>query len=381
MDFDNKGLRFSKRKRVAAVCVLAVLALACAGFGTALKRPLSVRRDTFAMGTLVRISVCGRNKAELEAAAAAAEAEISRLEELFSVHIASSEIARINADPEKEGGHTVSAETYGLLKLALKEAEETGGAFDPTIGAVVSLWGVGSERARVPDGAEIQSLLDKTGWAKVRLWQTSNAAKPSETIYRVSAGGGQKLDLGAIAKGCAADGAARVLRGHGVKSALINIGGDLTVLGKSPRGRDWRLGLQLPDGPHGEYFAVLAASDAVIITSGAYERYFERDGVRYHHIFDTKTGRPAKSDLVSVTIVMGRLEAEGNAARCDALATALFVMGFEKARAFLRAHPEVQAVLAAEGGEGLEVFITEGLKNRAELSKGTTLKADAGEKR
>lgn len=354
----QSGVKATKRIFFLTACVIALAAIALLCYDAASEKTVRSERETFAMGTLVRVAAYGRDQKKLDTAVAEAVAEISRLEEFFSVNIAGSEISRVNADPARPGGHVISRETYELLTLALGEAEELGGVFDPTVGGLVRIWGIGTENARVPASGEIQQLLKRVGWEKVKLWQTGGQG---QAVYRVSAGEGQALDLGGIAKGYAADCAARVLDAHGVQSGLIDIGGNLAAMGKSPKGREWRLGLQDPFGPRGDYFASISVADATVVTSGPYERFFIEEGVRYHHILDPETGYPVSSDLESVSIVM-RLPGSGEAsARSDALSTALFVMGFDKAVRFLENHGEVQAVLVSGQKGEASVYVTEGL--------------------
>lgn len=354
------------RKYIVAACVAAAVAAVLALYA-AKPGPGQTERDIFAMGTLVHISVSGGRQSELNAAVSEAAAEITRLEKLFSSRLSDSEISKINANPALAGGHTISAETYELLSLALRVAEETNGAFDPTVGAAVALWGIGTESARIPADAEIEKVLQTIDWRKVRLWREEASDEQSTGVYKASAGEGQMLDLGGIAKGFAADRAVDILRSRGVKSALLDLGGDLTVAGESPKGRPWRLGLQHPDEARGNYFAVVTAADAALVTSGTYERFFEQDGVRYHHILDPVCGYPSRSDLKSVSVIMKNGGGEENSARSDALSTALFVMGMEKARAFLERHGEVQAVLVTERDGETIIYVTEGLRDAISL--------------
>lgn len=369
MDF-RKGTQSPGQVRFFTVCAIIALALAFLSFIAARGGSAAVERETFAMGTLVKVSAYGRGGASLTSAVEAALAEISRLDGLFSVNIPDSDISRINADPAKPGGHEVSAETYELLGLALAEAEATGGAFDPTVGALVSFWGIGTQNPRIPtaeDSGEMAAVLGAVGWDKIRLREARAADGPERPVYLVSAGVGQALDLGAVAKGYAADRAAAILRERGVKSALVDIGGNLAAIGRSPKRREWRLGFQDPFRPRGDYFASLSVSDATIVTSGAYERFVMKDGVAYHHILDPKTGRPAVSDLESVSIVMEHTGSSRNSARSDALSTALFVMGFDRAVRFLEGRGEVQAVLVSRGENGPSVYITDGLKQKVTI--------------
>lgn len=359
----NRGFRLPKNVWV-ILCGLLVLAAPVVYLSAG--REATARRESFAMDTVVAVTLYGGSERQLQGALDAAFAEIYRLEGLLSAFAENSDIYKINQEPARAAGHEVSAETYGLLARALSEAGSTGGAFDPTIGALTALWGVGTDRARVPSEAEIQRLLQHSGWQKVRLWKEEDGPK---TVYRVSIGEGQRLDLGAIAKGYAADRAAAVLRERGVKSALLDLGGNLVVIGRFKGQRDWRLGIQDPLIA-GSAFATVETSDSTLVTSGAYERYFEEGGVRYHHIIDPSEGRPSASDLLSATIIMEQTAAAENSTRSDALSTALFVMGFDRARAFLEEHPEVGAILAYRRGGENKIFITEGLRGKVSVKDG-----------
>lgn len=165
---------------------------------------------------------------------------------------------------------------------------------------------------------------------------------------------GQSIDLGGIAKGYAGDEAIKIYKKHGIESAYINLGGNVVVLGKKPNGKPWKIGIQNPRDIKGKYIGIVEVSDKAVITSGDYERYFEENGKRYHHIFDPNTGYPANSGLISATIITG-LSIEG-----DALSTAVFVLGLEKG---------IELVESLEGVEGIfitedkNIYVTSGLEN------------------
>ncbi|MDO4562147.1 MAG: FAD:protein FMN transferase [bacterium] len=294
--------------------------------------PAEVAGENFRLGTYVRLRLVGSDKKFLERELAAADAEMVRLEGLFSANIASSDISRVNG----AGGEwvKVAPETAALIKRSLQLAAETGGAFDPTLGRLVRLWGIGTDAARVPSAAEIKGAL-RGGYKNVKVKETGGASY-------VKVQPGQWLDLGAIAKGRIADMLRDKLTAAGVERAIIDLGGNLAVLGVSPAGRPWLLGLQHPYRPRGEYFGVVEASDRSVVTSGPYERFFEREGVRYHHIFDPATGYPARSGFDSVSVI------DRDSARADALCTALFVMGRAKAEKFLENNRDIAAVVVLD---------------------------------
>lgn len=301
----------------------------------------SASSESFRLGTYVRLSVYG--SPDPKRLLSEADDAVARLESLFSANIPTSDVARLNA----AGGRwvQVSDETAALLEKALSLAELTGGAFNPAIGGIVKLWKIGTPEARIPGSGEISAAMPFTDYRKIELRFCVGAAEA-----RIP--DGMSLDLGAVAKGFVADILKEKLKAGGAKSALIDLGGNLDVLGPSPKGGAWRLGLQLPWGARGEYFGIVEASDVSVVTSGPYERYFEKDGVRYHHIIDPETGRPADSDLSSVSVI------GPDSASADALCTALYVMGSEKAAEFLAEHGDINAVLLKAGEN--KILVTAG---------------------
>lgn len=296
------------------------------------------------MNTYMTFTAYGENG---ESALEAVMERIQALEALWSVTDENSEIYRAN----HSGGQAVavSAETADLLTFALDMARRTGGALDPTIYPVLCAWGFTTDSRQVPSESQIAALLEETGYDRIRL-DGRNLIVPD----------GMQLDLGAVGKGYAADLATATLKEQGVTNALFSLGGNIQAIGSRPDGSDWRIGIRAPweDGNLG----VLTVSDAAVVTSGGYENYFEDDaGNIYWHILDPRTGYPADSGLTSVTII----GAEGRL--CDALSTAVFVMGAEWAEAFWRENGGFDMLLVT--GEG-EIILTEGIGGRFTLSDG-----------
>lgn len=252
----------------------------------------------------------------------ACEERLNELEQLFSAHISTSDVCRIN---EVAGDHAVrvSAEVMTVLKTAREYAEKSGGAFDPTIGPLVSLWGIGSENERIPSDSEIDAARSLVNWQLLTLDETAGTAFLEKA--------GMALDLGGIAKGFAADEIILLLKEAGVSSAIVDLGGNVYVLGsrpaddgKSASGDPWRVGIKDPFHPDEGAGLRVDVADSSVVTSGNYERYFEESGVRYHHILDPETGRPAESGLVSCTIT------DSSSLIADVLSTSVFVLGKEK---------------------------------------------------
>jgi thiamine biosynthesis lipoprotein len=244
-----------------------------------------------------------------------------------------SELGEINQNAGKQAV-PVSAELVALLQRALYFAEITDGAFNPAIGPLVKLWGVGTENAQVPTEDAIRASLPLTDYRDIEI------DTDRQTVYLKHEG--MSLDLGGIAKGYAADEAVKILKAAGIKRAVIDLGGNIYAHGSKGKNQKWLIGIQNPQSPRGEYLTIEEAADTSLVTSGVYERFFEENGVRYHHILDTKTGYPAATGLLSVTIITA------NSADADALSTSVFALGYEKGANLLSRFPGTKAVFVFE---------------------------------
>ena len=240
-------------------------------------------------------------------------ARLHEIDETFSVTIDSSEISAINK-AAGERSVSVSSDTAYVVRSALSFAELTGGAFDPTVGPLVKIWGINTDHARVPEKSEIDAVLPLINWRDV------SAADDNTVMLKRR---GMALDLGGIVKGYAADELTKILKARKVRRAIVDLGGNIFVYGKKKDGSPWRVGIKDPNDPEGVPAIVLNVANSTIVTSGVYERFFTENGVRYHHILDVKTGYPAASGLLSSTIVC-----ESSMA-ADALSTSVFVLGKE----------------------------------------------------
>ncbi len=310
----------------------------------------SAKVEFFSMNTINTIEVRGP---EAEEAANAGRDEVYRLERLLSRTDPGSEIFMVNA---AEGEWTeVSEETFNLIRTAIRYCGETDGAFDLTVAPVMDLWGFTGGEHRVPDDAEILSVLDRIGYEHVLLDEAKSSVKLEIP--------GMSLDLGAVAKGYAGDCVIKIIQQFDVKSALINLGGNVTVFGSKPDGNGFRVAIKDPEDPE-VYLGVLELKDTNIVTSGGYERFFESDGKVYIHIMDPETARPAQSDLLSVSVI------DPDGTRCDILSTALFVMGKEEAIRYWEEHRDLGLVMATTDGE---VLVSENLKDSFEVTGGKSV--------
>lgn len=228
---------------------------------------------------------------------------------------------------------TLHPEVFHMLEVSQEYSRKSSGAWDVTAGALVRLWGIGTDKERVPSAEEISAAQAKTGWQKLELQPATHSARLGET--------GMSIDLGGIAKGFALDEVRKIYERHGVKNGLINLGASsLYALGRNDKGTKWQIGIRDPRSEDKTAMAALAPiSDQALSTSGDYERYFEQDGVRYHHLLDPRTGRPADSGIRSDTIVVdGSITDAGMLS--DLLTTTVFVLGTEAGKDFLDSLPE-----------------------------------------
>ena len=291
---------------------------------------------TFAMDTVMTFVVIHEDGDEI---IIDAEQEIRRLENLFSVTVENSEISRLNAAAGKESVE-ISNDTQILLEAGKNLGSMTGNKFDIAISPIVKAWGFTESEHHVPTQAELDALLPLTDAEDVVLENcTANLKKE-----------GMAVDLGGIAKGYASDKVASLLKGKGVESAIISLGGNVYGIGTKPDGEKWGVALANPLDAN-DYCGLISVENQAVVTSGGYQRYFEADGKKYHHIIDPATGYPAESGLLSVTII------SESGTEADVLSTALYVMGLEKALEYWQEHGNFEAIFVTEAGE---VVATEG---------------------
>lgn len=313
---DREPILSRRRVLLAGLFVLgAGLVALAAAFGLS-RRDQRFTGSEFAMDTVITVTVYGpRAKVNAETALA----EFRRVDELLSAFRPESDIGRVNAAAGRAAVR-VSRETIEVVALALKYAALSGGRFDPTVGPLVRLWQIGEGRKEPPAAGEVRAARRLVGYERVMV------DEPGRRLYLPERG--MALDLGAVAKGYAAGRAAELLKRRGVKSALIDAGGNIVAVGARPDGRPWRIGLRHPRRA-GEVSGVLEVTDRAVVTSGDYERYFLFEGRRYHHLLDPETGYPA-DELQSATVVAG------SSALADILSTAVFVLGPKEGPEFAR---------------------------------------------
>lgn len=291
---------------------------------------------TFAMDTVMTFTVIHEDGDEI---IIDAEQEIRRLENLLSVTVESSDISKLNAAAGKEA-LDMQIDTQVLLAKGKELGEKTGGAFDIAISPIVKAWGFTEEEHHVPTQAELDALLPVTDPSDVIL-DAGKAYLQKE---------GMAVDLGGIAKGYASDKVSELLKEKGVESAIVSLGGNVVGIGRKPDGEKWEVALANPLDAN-DYCGLISIEDKAVVTSGGYQRFFEENGRKYHHIIDPATGYPAESGLLSVTII------SESGTEADVLSTALFVMGLEDALEYWQKNGGFEAIFITEAGE---VIATEG---------------------
>lgn len=242
----------------------------------------------------------------------------------------------------------IHSDLFYVLERALYFAELSNGAFDPTVGALTRLWGIGTDMQRIPNNYEIATALELVDWRNLII---DREEKTAFLRYK-----GMAIDLGGIGYGFAGDEAARIARENGVTRGIIDIGGDIVLLGWREMGGaenlPWRIGIQNPLGERGSFIGILLAHDKSIATSGVYEHFYEHEGRRYHHLFSTLDGFPVDNGLLSVTVVAS------SSIEADALSTVAFTMGFECGKALINSIPGAEAIFVFDN---YRVSITNGL--------------------
>lgn len=340
-----------------SLTVLLLILTACAKENPRDLADEPIERTEFLLGTIANIKVYNENS---EDALDKAFERVTQLDDWFAMQKEDSEISEVN----RQAGIApveVSEEVFRVMERALYYAEESEGAFDPTIGAMTSLWNIGQENAAVPDEDKLNDVLDVVDYSLVEL------DEEKQTIFLKEEG--MKVDLGGIAKGYITDEAARILKKEGVNTAIIDLGGDIVVVGNSTRGETepWRVGIQDPFTERGEIMGLVELADSAIVTSGIYERNFEEDGKSYHHLLDPETGYPFDNNISGISIIAD------NAMDGDAIATAAFAMGVEKGLTYINEMAGVDIIYVTKDRK---VYTSENISEKVSISDDSFEKAE-----
>ncbi|HWR41624.1 FAD:protein FMN transferase [Sporomusa sp.] len=336
-----KGLR-----RILLSISLIILVVLGAGCGPgALFAPKPYKETQFLMDTIIDITAYGQGN---EAAVKTAFDEFKRINELTNRFDENSQVSKINQAAGKDKVQ-VDPDVIAMLKLARSRSEQLDGALDITVGALTELWGVGHKGEFVPSQAEIKAALPLVDYRLLEIDDKANTVFLPKT--------GMSIDLGAVAKSYANRKAIDALKAKGIKSALVNAGGEVRVIGTRPDGQPWRVGVQDPRNTEGLAAKISLSDWDSLETSGDYQRFFIKDNVRYAHIIDPRTGVQPR-EVVSVTIV----SKSDNYA--DVLSTAMFVLGVERGQELLKQYPGTEAVFITNDGKKV---VTPGLAGKIEF--------------
>ena len=311
------------KKRIISVLSIALILALIPVHGMA-SEPEKKSISGFYLDTIITLTAYVENEEVLHDALR----ECGRYERLLSRTVEGSDVWRIN----NANGNpvTVSEDTRKILETAKRISELSNGAFDITIAPASTLWDFTSGQAVLPDADALEAAAALVDYTKVRT--------EGDTVTLPK---GMMIDLGGIAKGYIADAVKEYLVERGVESAILSFGGNIVAIGLKPNGSPWKIGIQDIDRSTGEYMLVSQNYGGSTVTSGIYERGFDLDGIRYHHLLDTKTGWPVQNELASVTIF------SDSSMLGDALSTTAFVLGTEEGSALIESLDGVEALFIA----------------------------------
>lgn len=342
------------KKLSIGIVIISIMVLFVSGcLNDKLSASKSYKETQFLMDTVIEITAYGP---EAEAGVKAAFAEFQRLHTITNNFDETSQVSKINQMAGKNKV-AVDPDLVYIITLSKEVAAKLEDSFDITVGPLSGLWGIGHKGDYVPTQAEIDKVLPLVNYRLVEVDSTEN------TVYLPKSG--MMLDLGGIAKGYATDKAIEVLKSKGITSALVNAGGDVRVIGNKPDGKPWRIGIQDPRNADGISGKMDLTEWDTMETSGDYQRFIMKDGVRYSHILDPRTGWQPR-EVASVTMVTN------SSTYGDVLSKPIFVLGVEKGLALLKQFPGNEAVIVTMDGK---IIITPGLEGKIELP------LDSGQKR
>lgn len=309
---------------------------------------VTAERSSYVLGTIVSVKLYDHGSEE---ALDILFNALTDIDNKMSVNKADSEISQVNANagivPVK-----VSADTFKVVKRGLEYYEISQGTFDITLGPLITLWGIGTDAAKVPSQAAIAATLALAGTSDVVLDEAN------QTIYLKRTG--MALDLGGIAKGYSADALVEILMQSNVKQAMINLGGNVFTYGTKADGSLWKVGIQSPFEDRNNYVGVVQVANQTVVTSGPYERNFTENGVLYHHILSTITGFPVVNNLASVSIISGiSMDADG-------FSTSVYALGIEKGLALINSIEGVECILITNDKQ---IYLSDGLKDNFTISE------------
>nr|WP_207653576.1 FAD:protein FMN transferase [Clostridium peptidivorans] len=338
-------LNMKKLYFILIVITVTITAAACSSNNSS-KYSSPISKTDFFMGTVVKISLYDKKDENI---ISKAFDRIKEIENEVSINKEGTELDKLNSFAGKEP-LKVKDDTYMMIKKGLEYSKLSQGSFDITIGPIVKLWSIGLPEAKVPTELEISDKLKLVEYKDVKI-------NEDKSIFLKRPG--MIIDLGGIAKGYTADAVVDVLKQNGVKSAVIDLGGNVFAMGSKTDGQPWKIGIQNPFELRGKIIGTIEVQNKSIVTSGIYERFIEKDGKRYHHILSPFNGYPYNNEIAGVTIVSDK-SIDG-----DALSTTVFSKGLNGGMKFVKKTKGIEAIFVTKNKE---VYITDGLKNNFKLT-------------
>ena len=298
-----------------------------------------VSKQNFQLDTLVTITIYDGGSEDIFKEAFD---EIGRLESILSATLTGSDLYALEKNAGKEF-IKVSEETIFLINECRKFSEISDGAFDCTVGPLVSIWGIKDHKGRFPLENELAEALSLINYNDILI---------KDGNYVMLKRAGMKLDFGGIAKGYIADRVKELLIGKGIRSAAIDLGGNIVLIGAKPGGADFKIGIQHPEGARGDYIGIMEISGKSLVTSGSYERFFIHEGKAYHHILDVNIGFPVENELLEVTVISD-ISSDG-----DGFSTSAFCLGLQKGLNLLNSSEGIEGIFVTKDRK---IYLTEGI--------------------
>lgn len=346
-----------KRKRLLPALFMSIVLLASCGQTTETEKPKLLttpyKKTEFLMGTVVTVKVYDTGKEDV------LEPVFDRIKTLADQITVSEGESGLNIESEIKKVNNqagirpvnVSEDMYELIDAGMEYSIKSNGSYDVSIGPLTSLWHIGYDDERKPAQSEIDAVLPLIDYRQVELNTTEKTVflkKPE-----------MELDLGSIAKGFIADEVVDILKEHNVTTSIIDLGGNIIVMGNNPSGREWTVGIQDPFSSRGETIGKISQSNKSIVTSGVYERFLEVDGKTYHHLLNPEDGYPFQNDIAGVSIVSDK-SIDG-----DGLSTSVFSKGIKGGLEFIEQFEGAEAIFVSQDKR---VYITSGLEGNFELT-------------
>ncbi|MGL4570376.1 MAG: FAD:protein FMN transferase [Clostridium sp.] len=332
-------------KKIIVFFVTLMLAVGLVSCGEKKSKDPITRTELF-MGTAIKVTIYDKSNEKI---LDEAFKRIIEIEDLVSINKEGTEITELNKNAGLKGVK-LSDDSFNIVKKGLEYSKLSNGGYDLTIGPLVKLWSIGLPEAKVPSKNEIKDSIKKIDYKKVKINEDTKEVFLTEK--------GMMIDLGSIAKGYAADEIVKLLKENGVKEAIVDLGGNIYALGLKEGDKEWKVGIQDPFTDRGNVVGSVKVSNKSVVTTGIYERFVEKDGVKYHHILNPKDGYPYKTEIAGVSIIADE------SVDADGLSTLVFTKGLDEGIEFIESLEGVDAVFITEDRK---VYTTNGIKDNFKM--------------